>query len=95
MLKKITFDLENKNKKIHANNIDSYIVMKKLEFPKIKEFNFYYEIPLIGKYDFIFLLRSGLSKNDWLENTKKVRNYPRHLKNTLFFQSQIKLKKIH
>ena len=95
MLKKITFDLENKNKKIHANNIDSYIVMKKLEFPKIKEFNFYYEIPLIGKYDFIFLLRGGLSKNDWLENTKKVRNYPRHLKNTLFFQSQIKLKKIH
>ena len=95
MLKKIPFDLENKNKKIHANNIDSYIVMKKLEFPKIKEFNFYYEIPLIGKYDFIFLLRGGLSKNDWLENTKKVRNYPRHLKNTLFFQSQIKLKKIH
>ena len=96
-LKKITFEPENKNKnkKIHTNNIDSYIVMKKFEFPQIKEFNFYYEIPLIGKYDFIFLLRGGLSKNDWLEKTKKVRNYPRHLKNTLFFQSQTKLKKIH
>ena len=46
--------------------------MKTVEIPQIKEFNFYYEIPLTGKYDFIFLLRGGLSKNDWILKTKKI-----------------------
>ena len=82
----------DKNKK---NNNYTSIFMKFYESPKIKDFNFYYEIPFIGKYDFIFLLRGGLSKNDWLEKTKKIRNFPRHLKNTLFFQSQLKLQDIH
>ena len=82
----------DKNKK---NNNYTSIFMKFYESPKIKDFNFYYEIPFTGKYDFIFLLRGGLSKNDWLEKTKKIRNFPRHLKNTLFFQSQLKLQDIH
>ena len=66
--------------------------MKK-EFPEIKDFNLYYEIPFHGKYDFIFLLRGGLSKNEWFAKTKKIRKYPIHLKNTLFFQE--KLRDIH
>ena len=82
----------DKNKK---NNNYNSVFMKFYESPKIKDFNFYYEIPFTGKYDFIFLLRGGLSKNDWLEKTKKIRNFPRHLKNTLFFQSQLKLQDIH
>ncbi len=82
----------DKNKK---NNNYNSVFMKFYESPKIKDFNFYYEIPFTGKYDFIFLLRGGLSKNDWLERTKKIRNFPRHLKNTLFFQSQVKLQDIH
>ncbi len=88
---------EQKNKAlnlVNKNNIN-YIFMKTVEIPQIKEFNFYYEIPLTGKYDFIFLLRGGLSKNDWILKTKNIRKCPRYLKNTLFFQSQIKLQEIH
>jgi hypothetical protein len=82
----------DKNKK---NNIYTCALMKFYESPQIKDFNFYYEIPFTGKYDFIFLLRGGLSKTEWLEKTKKIRNFPRYLKNTLFFQSQLKLQDIH
>ena len=84
---------KNININININNITYYF--SEYEIPEIKEFNLYYEIPLNGKYDFIFLLRGGLSKNDWLIKSKNIRKYPRHLKNTLFFQSQIKLQNIH
>lgn len=82
----------DKNKK---NNMYTCALMKFYESPKIKDFNFYYEIPFTGKYDFIFLLRGGLPKTEWLEKTKKIRNFPRYLKYTLFFQSQLKLQDIH
>ena len=90
--KKVTKKTSN-NMLININNINYYF--SEYEIPEIKEFNLYYEIPLNGKYDFIFLLRGGLSKNDWLIKTKNIRKYPRHLKNTLFFQSQMTLKNIH
>ena len=94
--KKLTKKTSNNktiNINININNITYYF--SEYEIPEIKEFNLYYEIPLNGKYDFIFLLRGGLSKNDWLIKSKNIRKYPRHLKNTLFFQSQIKLQNIH
>ena len=66
-----------------------------IKFPEIKEFNLYYEIPFHGKYDFIFLLKGNLDKSEWANKTTKLRNYPRHLKYTLFYQNDIKLQQIH
>ena len=65
------------------------------KFPEIKEFNLYYEIPFHGKYDFVFLLRGNMEKTDWTKKTSKIRTFPRHLKNTLFYQDNDKFKKIH
>ena len=65
------------------------------KFPEIKEFKLYYEIPFHGKYDFIFLLRGNMEKTDWTKKTSKIRTFPRHLKNTLFYQDNDKFKKIH
>ena len=66
-----------------------------IKFPEIKEFNLYYEIPFHGKYDFIFLLKGNLDKSEWANKTTKLRNYPRHLKYTLFYQNDIKLQQLH
>ena len=66
-----------------------------IKFPEIKEFQLYYEIPFHGKYDFVFFLRGNMEKTDWTEKTKKIKNYPRHLKNTLFYQNNEKLQQIH
>ena len=63
--------------------------------PKNKDFEEFYEIPCFGNYDFIFFLRGGLSQQEWLEKTKEMRKYPRHLKYTLFYQNQEKLKEVH
>ena len=94
--KKKPFDSKNKNLKINnINNINRNLLNNTLEIIEIKDFNSFYEIPFHGKYDFLFLLRGGLSKNEWFEKTKNIRKYPLYLKNTLFFQSQIKLKEIH
>ena len=94
--KKKPFDAKNKNLKIqNINSINRNILNNALEIVEIREFNSFYEIPFHGKYDFLFLLRGGLSKNEWFEKTKKIRKYPLYLKNTLFFQSQIKLQEIH
>ena len=66
-----------------------------IKFPEIKEFNLYYEIPFHGRYDFIFLLKGNLDKNEWSSKTTKLRKYPRHLKQTLFYQNDIKLQQLH
>ena len=66
-----------------------------INFPEIKEFNFYYEVPFHGRYDFIFLLKGNLDKTEWANKTTKLRKYPRHLKYTLFYQNDIKLQQIH
>ena len=63
--------------------------------PKNKDFEEFFEVPCFGNYDFMFLLKGGLSQQEWLEKTKKMRKYPRHLKYTLFYQSQEKLKEVH
>ena len=63
--------------------------------PKNKDFEEFYEIPCFGNYDFLFFLRGGLSQEEWIEKTKKMRKYPRHLKYTLFYQNQEKLKEVH
>ena len=63
--------------------------------PKNKDFEEFYEIPCFGNYDFMFFLRGGLSQEEWIEKTKIIRKYPRHLKYTLFYQNQEKLKEVH
>ena len=63
--------------------------------PQNKDFEQYYEIPCFGNYDFLFFLRGSLTQEEWLEKTKKIRKFPRHLKYTLFYQNQEKLKEVH
>ena len=63
--------------------------------PKNKDFKEFHEIPCFGNYDFMFFLRGGLSQEEWIEKTKKKKKYPRHLKYTLFYQNQEKLKEVH
>ena len=63
--------------------------------PVNKHFEPYYEIPCFGPYDFLFLLRGNLEPEEWLKKTEKLRSYPRYLRNTLFYQAQEKLQKVH
>ena len=63
--------------------------------PENKDFEQYYEIPCFGNYDFLFFLRGSLTQEEWIEKTRKIRKYPRHLKYTLFYQNQDKLKEVH
>lgn len=63
--------------------------------PANKDFEPFYEIPCFGNYDFIFFLRGGLSQEEWIEKTKKMRKYPRHMRYTLFYQAQEKLQEVH
>ena len=90
----IRLNFSSKNKVENKNTKSDYI-RKIIEKVDIKEFNLYYEIPFNGKYDFVFLLRGNLEKEDWTLKTSKIRTYPRHLKNTLFYQNNEKLRKIH
>ena len=63
--------------------------------PVNKDFKRHYEIPLYGPFDFLFYLKGDLEENDWKEKTEKIRNLPRHLKYTLFYQAQPELENIH
>ena len=63
--------------------------------PVNKVFKRHYEIPLYGPFDFLFYLKGDLEENDWKEKTEKIRNLPRHLKYTLFYQDQPELENIH
>ena len=63
--------------------------------PVNKHFDPHYEIPRFGTFDFIFLMRGSLDEEEYLEKTKKIRSFPRHMKYTLFYQNQEKLKKAH
>ena len=73
------------------------VVGKYRREPLNKNFEPHHEIPLYGPYDFLFFLKGGLSEEEWLQRTKKVRSLPRHLKYTLFYQNQQheELLKIH
>ena len=63
--------------------------------PVNKHFEPHYEVPLYGPYDFLFFLRGGLTDEQWIEKTKKIRSLPRHLKYTLFYQHQFELQEVH
>lgn len=63
--------------------------------PQNKHFEPFFEIPCYGPYDFLFLIRGSLDTEEWLKKTEKLRKYPRYLRNTLFYQAQEKLAKVH
>ena len=95
---------KNENEKNNSDDEDSgddephggCPVMGKLrKDPENKDFDPFYEIPCFGNYDFMFFLRGGLSQQEWIEKTKKIRKFPRHLKYTLFYQAQEKLQEVH
>ena len=71
------------------------VVGKNRGEPGNKDFKQHYEIPLYGSFDFLFYLKGNLEENEWREKTEKIRNLPRHLKYTLFYQDQEELDKIH
>jgi len=71
------------------------VVGKNRAEPVNKDFKRHYEIPLYGSFDFLFYLKGNLEENEWKEKTEKIRNLPRHLKYTLFYQDQPELENIH
>ena len=71
------------------------IMGKNRSEPVNKDFKRHYEIPLYGSFDFLFYLKGNLDENDWKAKTEKIRNLPRHLKYTLFYQDQPELENIH
>ena len=68
---------------------------QKRKDPENKHFEPFYEIPRFGQFDFLFLLSGGLEHEEFIEKSKRLRKMPRHLRYTLFFQSQEKLQKVH
>ena len=95
---------DSKNKKDEEDDNDSGDEIPKSGCPVMgkyrgdplnKHFDPHYEIPLYGPYDFLFFLRGGLTDEQWIEKTKKIRSLPRHLKYTLFYQHQEELQGVH
>ena len=63
--------------------------------PVNKHYDRSYEIPRFGPFDFMFHMRGLLEIPEYLEKTKKLRSYPRHMRYTLFTQHDEKLQKVH
>lgn len=59
-----------------------------------KHFEESWELPFYGPFDFMFEMTGGLGQAEYLEKTKELRNYPRHLLQTLFNQNDEKLNKV-
>ena len=58
--------------------------------PPNKEFDLNYEIHMYGPFDYLFELRGNLNKPKYIEKTEKIRNYPKHLKYSLFCNEKIR-----
>lgn len=56
-----------------------------------KHFERYYEIPKFDELDFMFSLSGTLSREEFLQKTVKLRSYPRHLKYSIFHNTDDKL----
>ena len=69
----------------------SILNIKKVKHdPVNKEFDFNYEIEMNGPFDYLFELRGNLNKALYMEKTEKIKNYPKHLKYTLFCNEKIR-----
>ena len=75
------FDKEENYKNLF-NKIDK-------DDPPNKLFNFHYSINYYSKYDYLFKFQGNLSKKEFIQKTQKIRNYPLHLKQTLFLSKNL------
>ena len=75
------FDKEEKYKNL-LHKIDK-------DDPPNKLFNFHYSINYYSKYDYLFKFQGNLSKKEFIQKTQKIRNYPLHLKQTLFLSKNL------
>ena len=72
------------------------ILSNVIKFKSVNILKKFYEVPFFTQFDLVFLLRGNLNKDEWMNKTQKIRNYPQHLKNTLFYQYKNRLiKNIH
>jgi tetratricopeptide (TPR) repeat protein len=88
--RRIDLDEDEENLFDYKNNGILYLILGKRD-PQNKSFNFSYEIQLYGQYDFIFDFKGEMSKEEFNSKTKKIRQYPYHLKYTLFQSEELKM----
>ena len=72
---------------LNKSSISSNIVKHD---PINKNFEVSYEIDMHGPFDYLFELRGNLNKPEYFEKTDKIRNYPKHLKYSLFCNEKIR-----
>jgi hypothetical protein len=60
----------------------------------IAHFEISYEIPRFDELDFMFDLQGVLNRKEFLEKTIKLRSYPRHMKYSLFCNTDDKLNEL-
>ena len=94
-LNEINLEEKDSDSGDEINEGECPVMGKNRSEPVNKDFKRHYEIPLYGPFDFLFYLKGDLEENDWKEKTEKIRNLPRHLKYTLFYQDQPELENIH
>lgn len=58
--------------------------------PINREFDLNFEIEMHGPFDYLFELRGNLNKADYIQKTEKIRNFPKHLKYSLFCNEYIR-----
>jgi hypothetical protein len=54
------------------------------------EFDLNFEIEMHGPFDYLFELRGNLNKPEYVKKTEKIRNFPKHLKYSLFCNEHIR-----
>lgn len=86
----IRFDLDNDGDYFQQNKSKIKFILLDKKDPQNKHFNFFYEIPLYGKYDFVFEFKGDMTKKEFVGKTIQIRSYPYHLKYTLFASEKIK-----
>ena len=80
------FDYNTKSKNLLINIFHNIVK----DDPQNKHFPFFYEINFYGQYDFIFEFKGDKTKSEFSKLTTKIRQYPHHLKYTLFANEKIK-----
>ena len=69
----------------------SILIINKVKHdPQNKEFEINYEIQMYGPFDYLFEIRGNLNKALYNEKTEKIKNYPKHLKYSLFCNEKIR-----
>lgn len=70
------------------------VMNNKKNDPRNKHYTESWNLPFYGPFDFMFELRGILNQQEFLEKTKELRSYNRHLLYTLFNQNDEKLNQV-